>query len=177
MKLYLHWRKWKYLPQCCRVDIGSRGKHWQVFSSSSSFSTFSSSSVLFEAEQQVGWWREGEMYLVRLRPPNSPPPAPTQASEGVATNDWLSCKLEHFSFSWFPDFPSSYPAVCFFFTWTQGQQLPLCQGGEHLLCYPNLGKSIDQYVICLQARSAGVKFWKAGAKCKSQPDKISESVG
>ena len=66
------------MPQCCRVDMGSRGKHWQA-----------SSSVTFEEEQQAGCCKEGEMYLVIL-PSN--PPRPTQAREGVATNGWLSWK-------------------------------------------------------------------------------------
>ena len=74
----------KYLPQCWRVDIGSRGKHWQV-----------SSPVTFEEEQQAGCCKEGEMYLVRL-PPS--PPRPTQAKEGVATNGWLSWKIGFFFF-------------------------------------------------------------------------------
>ena len=38
-----------------------------------------------------------------------------------------------------PHFPSrAHPAVGFFFTWSQGEQVPLCQGGEHLLCYTHL---------------------------------------
>ena len=80
-------RELRYLPQCWRVDIGSRGKHWHVLSS-----------VSFEEEQQVGCCREGEMYLVRLP---SDPPRPTQAREGVATNGWLAWKVEFSSSSRF----------------------------------------------------------------------------
>ena len=92
--------------------------------------------LLTNLNQQVGWRREGEMYLVRL----PPDPRPTQARDGVATNDWLSWEFPHFPSPFqVPHFPSrAHPAVGFFFVWSQGEQVPLRQGGEHLLCYTHL---------------------------------------
>ena len=50
--------------------------------------------LLTNLNQQVAWRREGEMYLVRL----PPDPRPTQARDGVATNDWLSWEFFKFKF-------------------------------------------------------------------------------